>query len=118
MNIEAILEALDAGLDIEQISMLERPDRRSARSGHHRRARAVPGRDPGAADGTAMTTTELLRLRDRRGGHRLIVKDADADGVVRLSVAAGDTVSMGATLSMADLECLIQALTEVADRHR
>lgn len=62
--------------------------------------------------------TELLRLRDRHGGHRLIVKDASDDGVVRLSVAAGDTVSMGATLNLADLEFLIQALTEVADQHR
>jgi hypothetical protein len=63
-------------------------------------------------------TTELLRLRDRRGGHRLIVKDAAQDGIVRLSVAAGDTVSMGATLNMADLECLIAELTKVADRRR
>lgn len=62
--------------------------------------------------------TELLRLRDRHGGHRLIVKDAADDGVVRLSVAAGDTVTMGATLNMFDLDCLIQTLTEVADRHR
>lgn len=50
-----------------------------------------------------MTTTELLRLRDRDGGHRLIVKGGAQDGVVRVSVAAG-----------ADLEVLI----EVADRHR
>lgn len=62
--------------------------------------------------------TELLRLRDRHGGHRLIVKDAADDGVVRLSVAAGDTVSMGATLNMDDLEFLIKKLTEIADRHR
>ena len=33
-------------------------------------------------------------------------------------VAAGDAVSMGATLSLADLEVLIEALTKVADRHR
>lgn len=63
-------------------------------------------------------TAELLRLRDRHGGHRLIVKDANEDGVVRLQVAAGDAVSMGATLSLADLEVLIEALTKVADRHR
>ena len=34
-------------------------------------------------------TAELLRLRDRHGGHRLIVKDANEDGVVRLSGRCG-----------------------------
>ena len=63
-------------------------------------------------------TAELLRLRDCATGHRLIVKDAAEHYGVRLSVAAGDTISLGATLDLFDLEVLISELTKAADRHR